>query len=818
MFGTPRAHQSYAKLKGNSAPVTAAIATTRDELEWAATCDAGSGLLSQTLEEMCKAHVEAWGYGAHIATKFWKNALQKLLDSDASYGVASPLPALKSLINRICEQIFLIICETESENSEEIEAVWKAAAASVIDEYSSAYRQDIYHDLINYLEKRIKMLLRPHSGAPGMLYQISSRVKTLRSYSDKVTQASTWLRKQTWDPHNPMKQDDAERLLRLKIRDLAGVRVLVYSPQDAPRVVQAINLARVQEIPEGSSQEREEENRRITLGRELIIQDNEVSFTKNRADGRKTLKGLDKRGNLSLIDGPWAVTATENVPLHDITQRWNHFGYRAIHMHVKISSKSRDLWGICQYLRLKGNDRLTIQDGVPKVLPGYLAEIQITTVVMHAWSQVEHDLFYKNFHKIPHTTTMAAMIDSINGLSITSESLLGQLQRNLSEVQMNMGGLFETSEEFNRVLMNVYLHDDIIFGWTIGPWWIVPVFQLLQIYNMMTLNEINHYIRNYADINKPPMRPLESPDICIAVLHAFGIAAEQRQIVKDKQRIEQKTKQQQESCMLRRQIFLFRTSLSIMAAMDSYLLFEAVQNKLIWRDEINEIRANVEKIEDILKQGVGGSVTEAELIEQRRLARFSETFLKKDSWCTLHDVAVAFARSGCFLRGVYCTWNELPKGQATDRQSDSIEDRFIDVSESIIEKRKDFAQFCRWAGPIIVHGDVRDNNDDIVLPGLHGKYKYDSIKGKDPVHAQPELQRSYLFDPRAADRRRHGQGNRGVNSLDSCCVLNHYDSTEFSRFAPFQNPQKRGLTFEFLSDPKVWGRYVENQRGKIGKG
>ena len=44
-------------------------------------------------------------------------------------------------------------------------------------------------------------------------------------------------------------------------------------------------------------------------------------------------------------------------------------------------------------------------------------EIQVTTVVMHAWSKVEHDIIYKNKYGLPESSRMNRMLDSINCLS-----------------------------------------------------------------------------------------------------------------------------------------------------------------------------------------------------------------------------------------------------------------------------------------------------------------------------------------------------------------------------------------------------------------
>lgn len=48
---------------------------------------------------------------------------------------------------------------------------------------------------------------------------------------------------------------------------------------------------------------------------------------------------------------------------------------------------------------------------------------------MHAWSQVEHDVIYKNPSRITVNDSIARMLDGVNGLSINSEILLEELRK-----------------------------------------------------------------------------------------------------------------------------------------------------------------------------------------------------------------------------------------------------------------------------------------------------------------------------------------------------------------------------------------------------
>ncbi|KAG5787412.1 hypothetical protein H9Q69_013519 [Fusarium xylarioides] len=60
----------------------------------------------------------------------------------------------------------------------------------------------------------------------------------------------------------------------------------------------------------------------------------------------------------------------------------------------------------------------------------YRVEIQIGTVVSQAWAEVQHNIIYKRPDDIMSTPTMKRMIDAINGLAITTEIILSELERN----------------------------------------------------------------------------------------------------------------------------------------------------------------------------------------------------------------------------------------------------------------------------------------------------------------------------------------------------------------------------------------------------
>lgn len=104
-----------------------------------------------------------------------------------------------------------------------------------------------------------------------------------------------------------------------------------------------------------------------------------------------------------------------------------------------------------------------------------VAEIQISTVVMHAWSQVEHDLIYKNPHRIPVNDTMARMLDAVNGSSINSEIMLEELQRTIYQAQREAeenDRLPFSPESLARFLQKEHLDDSDGLTWEAHPLWV----------------------------------------------------------------------------------------------------------------------------------------------------------------------------------------------------------------------------------------------------------------------------------------------------------------------------------------------------------
>ena len=76
---------------------------------------------------------------------------------------------------------------------------------------------------------------------------------------------------------------------------------------------------------------------------------------------------------------------------------------------------------------------------------------------MHAWSEVEHDLIYKNRYQLPPDPTIDRMVDAVNGLAITNEILLQQLQENFQRSRRTEEEVFQDRKSLKTWIFQHYL-------------------------------------------------------------------------------------------------------------------------------------------------------------------------------------------------------------------------------------------------------------------------------------------------------------------------------------------------------------------------
>ena len=161
--------------------------------------------------------------------------------------------------------------------------------------------------------------------------------------------------------------------------DIGGARVCVYFPNDVEKVVsflkghEQIEVVRV--LPRGQG-----------TAPEMVELQNYVEELEQ--------KKLEPKLRNDASDEP-------------LTTKPMFAGYRATHVHVKLIGKG-------------------IPGGYESSRYQNVVEVQIATVVMHAWSQIEHDIIYKPAGVRP-SDEERLILDTFNGIVMTGESALRQL-------------------------------------------------------------------------------------------------------------------------------------------------------------------------------------------------------------------------------------------------------------------------------------------------------------------------------------------------------------------------------------------------------
>ncbi|KAI0158052.1 hypothetical protein GGR52DRAFT_185173 [Hypoxylon sp. FL1284] len=290
-----------------------------------------------------------------------------------------------------------------------------------VDNFLSAYSKNerLYQILAQYAETRCRDIL-DEKRIKGL---VTSRTKEYESLATKVVnRAQQWTGRKKYDVSS-------------EIDDLVGVRMALYFPNDVPLAAEEVlNRFDIVIPPIVKTAKRENETRP-----EPQRQTDKQQHVGQRT-GRRS--GTDKSSR-ELLPAEYRYGPWRSVSQSDMVHRWKHSGYRAVHLILDLNEAIQHT--VTTSSKGEGNR----QDGkfsardLQFVLDHKITnvEVQITTVVMQAWSEVEHDIIYKNKYGLPYNSTINRMLDGINGLSITSEILLDELQKTfnslLKENEMN---------------------------------------------------------------------------------------------------------------------------------------------------------------------------------------------------------------------------------------------------------------------------------------------------------------------------------------------------------------------------------------------
>ncbi|KAH6871247.1 hypothetical protein B0T10DRAFT_541536 [Thelonectria olida] len=142
-------------------------------------------------------------------------------------------------------------------------------------------------------------------------------------------------------------------------------------------------------------------------------------------------------------------------------------GYRATHLRLEL-----------------GADRLSEdqqQYATSKI------EIQVASLLMHAWSEVNHDLAYKTLNGALSIEEVR-MLDGINGLMRTGEVMLGQLKASMETRIANQTRPFASQFEVGTFVQQYAPHDSANENYRVGSLsWLLYVLQQLKIDNSRAL-------------------------------------------------------------------------------------------------------------------------------------------------------------------------------------------------------------------------------------------------------------------------------------------------------------------------------------------
>ena len=118
-----------------------------------------------------------------------------------------------------------------------------------------------------------------------------------------------------------------------------------------------------------------------------------------------------------------------------------------------------------------------------------IAEIQVASVLMHAWSEVEHDLVYKPFSGNLSKEELS-ILDEINGLVISGEIALERLQSAMSERTKKQNEIKDKYELTNYLLSN--LDKEYINKIKLGDTYLLNNY--LNTIKKLDVNEFSSYI------------------------------------------------------------------------------------------------------------------------------------------------------------------------------------------------------------------------------------------------------------------------------------------------------------------------------------
>lgn len=247
-------------------------------------------------------------------------------------------------------------------------------------------------DSMELFTKKVVDICNKTLSAEGIRHAaISSRIKTSSSAEGSIRRkrhertlrrrlrAAVETREESWDKYcarNGLKPTaepfkSADEMLD-QLHDFGGVRISLYFPGDVER----ISCVFAEKFKVGKIAQKHQ-SLDVTM------------------DLERRLKALDP-------------AASSDKTSQSMTER-SFPGYKATHFRVRLLDED-------------------IPSNKIAVWKDLLVEIQVGTIVMHAWSEIEHDMIYKPLESQKISEDEVRLLDLINGIVATGESALRQLE------------------------------------------------------------------------------------------------------------------------------------------------------------------------------------------------------------------------------------------------------------------------------------------------------------------------------------------------------------------------------------------------------
>lgn len=284
----------------------------------------------------------------------------------------------------------------------------EASTNSVITNFVDDWPEKI--DYYEKLAKKVEAICNEKLNEMNVRHLTSSRAKPQSSLQKSIERRQKLRKKKQKEAGQPETGFQDEQEIKHHMIDLAGARVKLYFPD---------NLKEVRGMIQNTFDPYYSDWKNSTVDWKRIR--NELI---NKIKGASVARNDNKKGDQTIED------ADSEWPL----------GYKALHFRCKLRPTDRD------YVKFKGRP----------------FEIQVASVMMHAWSEIYHDIIYKPyFGKV--TDEEKRFLDIVNGLAHTGELALQQLQASLQQRLTLENASFDSQWQLGDWLRKALDYNVVIF-------------------------------------------------------------------------------------------------------------------------------------------------------------------------------------------------------------------------------------------------------------------------------------------------------------------------------------------------------------------